>query len=75
MPDVRGLDIAAAIRQVEKLGLVVSTIRITDDSKLGEPGPEDVVRQEPAPETEVDRGSEVALTVTAIPHSMPTPPG
>ncbi len=75
MPDVRGLDIAAAISELEYLGLMVSTIRITDDSKLGEPGAEDVVKQEPAPGSEVDPGSEVALTVTAIPHSMPTPPG
>jgi hypothetical protein len=75
MPDVQELDIRTAIREIEELGLVVSTIRITDDSKLGEPGAEDVVGQEPAPGAEVERGSQVALTVTAIPHSMPTPAG
>ena len=71
VPNVVGVQIGDAIRELEELGLAVSTISIQDDSQLGEPGADDVIAQEPAPGTEVVAGTEVSLTVTAMPHSMP----
>jgi hypothetical protein len=74
MPDLVGVQISDAIRRLEELGLTATTITIADDSKLGEPGADDVIAQDPAAGTEVDRGTGVSLTVTAIPHSMPYSP-
>jgi hypothetical protein len=74
MPDLVGVEIGDAIRELEKLGLTASTITIEDDSQLGEPGANDVIAQDPPAGTEVDAGTVVSLTVTAIPHSMPYSP-
>ena len=73
MPDLVGVEIGDAIRELEELGLTASTIAIADDTKLGEPGADDVIAQEPSAGTEVEAGTGVSLTVTAIPHSMPAP--
>jgi hypothetical protein len=74
MPDLVGVQISDAIQELEELGLTATTITIADDSKLGEPGADDVIAQEPSAGTEVDAGTGVSLTVTAIPHSMPSAP-
>ena len=73
-PDVIGVEIGDAIRELAKLGLTASTITIADDSKLGEPGADDVIAQDPPAGTDVATGTGVSLTVTAIPHSMPSTP-
>jgi hypothetical protein len=73
MPNLVGLHIVDAIQLAEDAGLVVEAITITDDSKLGEPAADDVVAQDPAPGVEVEPGSSVRVTVTAIPHSKPSP--
>jgi hypothetical protein len=61
------------MRELGELGLTVTTIDIEDDSKLGEPGADDVIAQDPSAGTEVATGTGVSLTVTAMPHSMPSP--
>jgi hypothetical protein len=73
MPDLVGVQISDAIRELDQLGLTATTIEIEDDSQLGEPGADDVVAQDPGAGAEVATGTGVSLTVTAIPHSMPSP--
>lgn len=72
MPDLVGVQISDAIRELDQLGLTATTITIEDDSQLGEPGADDVIAQDPPAGTEVATGTGVSLTVTAIPHSMPS---
>ena len=71
VPDLVGLQISEAIQVAEDAGVTVGTIQVLDDSKLGEPGADDVVAQDPAPGTQIDAGAEISVSVTAMAHSGP----
>jgi hypothetical protein len=73
VPDLVGLPISEAIEAATNAGLTVETIQILDDSKLGEPGADDVLSQMPFAGTEVERGASISVTVTAMPHPGPSP--
>jgi hypothetical protein len=74
VPDLVGLQISDAIQAAEEAGLTVGTIQELDASKLGEPGADNVVTQDPAPGVTVDAGGEISVSVTAFVHSGPSDP-
>jgi eukaryotic-like serine/threonine-protein kinase len=72
VPDVVGEKRAQAISEIEDEGLQVGTITpvpAADDTQ--EPGT--ILEQDPAAGDEVDRGTEVDLTIVATPDQVPIP--
>ncbi len=70
-PISSGLPITEAIKVAEEAGLTVETIQVLDDSKLGEPGADEVQSQTPFAGTEVEAGASISVAVIAMAHPQP----